>query len=241
MTPLKYSSIKKNAELIKISCKESGIAKKHMAEFIEKSQNYAWTSESPSWASHLHSGTFSALANFVRKLHLEIRGTRSNMQLREPQTMRQRYTDSSSVAASTALSDCFPSMKNFHVEISYEPSSEIFGKENPHSNIFVIPVHWYKSVYLRGIAGVKAGDGARFVLSAKPLTLNRLERENIKAYKCRTLRRHMRMNSLHTQWVMRYSVDNLSGVTAAHTEFSNCESLLKRRIRDTVDGILDAL
>lgn len=241
MHPHKYNSIKKNAELIKISCEECGIDKKHMAEFVEKSQNYAWTSDAPSWASHLHSGTFSALANFIRKLHLEIRNARNNMQSRDPQTMRQRYTDSSSVAASTTLSSCFPSMKNFHVEVSYKPSSEIHGKENPYANMFVIPVHWYRSVYSKGISGVKAGDGARFVLSAKPLTLHRLERDHVKAYKCRTLRRHMRTNSLHTEWVMRYSVDDLSDVTAAHTQFSNCESLLKRRIRDKVDSMLDAL
>ena len=120
-------------------------------------------------------------------------------------------------------------------------------REHPHSGVFVIPVHWYKSVYARGIASLKAGDGARFVLSAKPLTLDRLERHHIKAYKCRTVSRYMRAVSINNEWVMRYSVDgydvsdNLGAVTSVHKDFGSCERLLKRRIRDRVDSVLDAL
>lgn len=241
MTPLRYHSIKKNAELIKLVCDECEIPKKYMPEFIQRASNYAWSSDTPSWASHMHSKSFTALAQFVLKLHTQITETRNKMKSPEHQTMRQRYSDSSSVQASTELKSCFPSIRSFHFEISGRPIDEIMGREHPYSGLFVIPVHWYKSVYAKGIASVKAGDGARFVLSAKPFVLERLERDHVKAYKCRTVRWHMRLTSVHTEWVMRYSVDDLSSVTAAHKDFGSCESLLNRRIRAKVDSMLDAL
>jgi len=241
MTPLRYHSIKKNAELIKLVCDECKIPKKDMPEFIERAVNYVYSSDTPSWASHMHSGSFTALAQFVLKLHTQITETRINMKSSKPQTMRQRYGDSSIVQASTELRSCFPSIRSFHFEISTKPIDEIMGREHPYSGLFLIPVHWYKSVYAKGIASVKAGDGARFVLSAKPFVLERLERDHVKAYKCRTVRRHMHLTSVHNEWVMRYSVDDLSSVTAAHKDFSSCESLLNRRIRAKVDSMLDAL
>jgi hypothetical protein len=242
MTPLRYHSIKKNAELIKLVCDECKIPKKDMLEFIQKAISYAYSSDTPSWASHMHSGSFAALAQFVLKLHTQITETRTKMKSSEPQTMRQRYSDSSIVQASTELKRCFPSIRSFHFEISTKPINEIMGREHPYYGLFVIPVHWYKSVYARGIASVKAGDGARFVLSAKPFVLERLERDHIRAYTCRTVKRpNRRVTLVQNEWVMRYSVDDFSSVTAAHKDFSSCESLLKRRIRDKVDSMLDAL
>lgn len=241
MTPLRYLSIKRNAELIKLACDECNIPKENMAEFMQRAGNFAWAYDTPRWASHMHIGSFVALAMFVRKLHSEIIDARTALKSCDPQTMRQRYTDSSSVQASIELKRCFPSLRRFHIDVSSRPSSEIHGKENPYENAFVIPVHWYRSVFSRGIASVNGGSGARFVLSAKPFNLQRLERDHIKAFQCRTVARHKGICSVQNEWVMRYSVDDLSDVMAVHNSFSNCESLLNRRIRDKVDRMLDAL
>ena len=96
-----------------------------------------------------------------------------------------------------------------------------------------IPISWGKAVYSESIATVKAGDGERFVLRAKKKNLTRLSKQGIVAYACETLKVYRGEATIENAWVLKYEAPD-DTILATHTEFSRAESLLNRRIKDTV-------
>jgi len=96
-----------------------------------------------------------------------------------------------------------------------------------------IPVTWGKRVYDQGIDNVKAGDGMRFIMDAKERKLDRLNDIGIRAFSVVALKVKNKEAEYDNAWVMKYETSG-DPVTAIQAEFSKCESLITRRIKDTV-------
>jgi len=96
-----------------------------------------------------------------------------------------------------------------------------------------IPVTWGKRVYDQGIDNVKAGDGMRFIMDAQERKLDRLNNIGIRAFSVVALKVKNKEAEFDNAWVMKYETSG-DPVTAIQTEFSKCESLITRRIKDTV-------
>lgn len=96
-----------------------------------------------------------------------------------------------------------------------------------------IPVTWGKRVYDKGIDNVKAGDGMRFIMDAQERKLDRLNRVGIRAFSVMALKVKNKEAEFDNAWVMKYETSG-DPVTAIQSEFSKCESLITRRIKDTV-------
>jgi len=96
-----------------------------------------------------------------------------------------------------------------------------------------IPVTWGKRVYDKGIDNVKAGDGMRFVLDAKERKLERLNDIGIRAFSAAVIKVKNKQAEIENAWVMSYETSD-DPVLAVQTEFNKCESLMRRRIKDTV-------
>ena len=68
---------------------------------------------------------------------------------------------------------------------------------------------------------------------AKKKNLTRLSKQGIVAYACETLKVYRGEATIENAWVLKYKAPD-DTILATHTEFSRAESLLNRRIKDTV-------
>ena len=101
-------------------------------------------------------------------------------------------------------------------------------------------------MYDNDIEIVEGGKQRHFILNANPFNLNRLTRENIQAYSCKSLTVRRNRNQygspheaeMHDGYVMTYWVGG-KRISAIHHDFGRTESLLRRRIQDTVMKRLD--
>jgi len=100
-----------------------------------------------------------------------------------------------------------------------------------------IPVTWSRAVGDKNIATVNDGKLVHLVLRAKERKLDRLNGEDIKAYKCLSMTGNNGKLQLHDVWVMHWS-NGTSTITALNTEFAKAESLLRRRIKKAVTDVL---
>jgi hypothetical protein len=145
------------------------------------------------------------------------------------------------------LDSAFRTWSNYTVSalVEYRDHQEIPDRDKNNPEI-VIPIHWKKSVYDNDIEIVEGGKQRHFILSASPFNLNRLTRDNIEAYGCKSLTvRRDRSNygsshtaEIHDGYVMTYWVGG-KRISAIHQDFGRTESLLRRRIQDTVMKRLD--
>lgn len=102
---------------------------------------------------------------------------------------------------------------------AFERKTSYFGDHS-----LGIPAGWHYSVYDRGIASVRGGDGPRFIMSAKPRTSPQLDNE---LYEVVALKRDVgKQLFLEDGWVAK--ADN---ITAYATDFKKAQNLLNRRVR----------
>jgi len=163
-----------------------------------------------------------------------VRGHRSKAKYVEDKSAIKKAIESNGVWATSELNQAFPSRG---WEVRCERGSKPYvekqtGRYGSNFNVD-IPLGWGKTVYAEGIATVKAGDGERFVMSATKKDFARLIKDGVVAYECNTLRAYRDDATIEKGWVLKYETYD-DTILATHQEFSRAESLLKRRIKDTV-------
>ena len=168
-----------------------------------------------------------------------IKTHREKAQYREDRTELQKAAQANKVWATSELNQLFPS-KGWEVNCHkfnkpyVEKRTGTYGVQ---SFIVDIPIGWGMSVYEQNIATVKGGDRKRFVMSARKKNYARLAKDGIIAYDCQVLKVHNDEATMENAWVFKYETPT-DMILATHKEFSRAESLLNRRIKDTVVGEL---
>ena len=146
----------------------------------------------------------------------------------------------SEVCVRSIVGTNFPKLKVDHVVAKKTVDEYI---ERKHSAYFgtsyniTIPITWLRTVGDKDIAMVDDGRLTHLVLQAKERKLDRLNGEDIKAYKCLSMTGNNGIPHLHDTWVMHWSNDTTS-ITALKKDFSKAENLLRRRIKKAVTDVL---
>lgn len=167
-----------------------------------------------------------------------IKTHREKAQYVEDRTELQKTAGDNKVWATSELNQLFPS-KGWEVtchKFNKPYVEKQTGSYNP-SFIVDIPIGWGHRVYEESIATVRGGDRERFVMSARKKNYARLAKDGIVAYDCKVLKVHNDEATMEDAWVFKYETPT-DMILATHKEFSRAESLLNRRIKDTVVGEL---
>jgi len=212
-------------------------SKKYLAQnpdqFAWKSHDYPHAPEAFNYLPQEDVGVASRYGYQLFKRIRELR--RINREVDTPKTTIQKSKEASQLNAQTSLNSAFPSI-SWNVEpfmrgdISVEKERGAYGS---FKYVVGVPVTWNRKVYDNGIAAVKAGDGMRFVLDAKERKLERLNDMGIRAFSTAVLKIKNKEAEIENAWVMSYETSD-DPVLAVQPEFSKCESLMRRRIKDTV-------
>ena len=156
----------------------------------------------------------------------------------ENRTELQKAAEANKVWASSELNQLFPS-KVWEVNCHKFNKPYVEKQTGRYVDAFNVDISigWGVSVYEESIASVKAGDGERFVMSARKKNYARLAKDGIVAYDCQVLKVRNGEATMEDAWVLKYETPT-DMILATHKEFSRAESLLNRRIKDTVVGEL---
>ena len=213
----------------------NGFSHSERAKFTFNNTQFTWKrfdyDGMPTTFSDMESGDTSTVCRYITYLHRNIRAIRQEMKTVPDNSAIGKAVEHTRIWLESVLSKAFPS-KNFTVECDRHSS---FSLQQPsmHQPIEVgVSMLWTKKVYSLGISTVEAGDGKRVILDAKERKLTRLTRDGIRAFECRALKVYKGKADLDTSWVFLYDCEE--PVTAIHQNFGRAESLIKRRIKDTV-------
>ena len=156
----------------------------------------------------------------------------------ENRTELQKAAEANKVWASSELNQLFPS-RGWEVNCHKFNKPYVEKQTGRYVDAFNVDISigWGVSVYEENIASVKAGDGERFVMSARKKNYARLAKDGIVAYDCQVLKVRHGEATMEDAWVLKYETPT-DMILATHKEFSRAESLLNRRIKDTVVGEL---
>ncbi len=156
----------------------------------------------------------------------------------ENRTELQKAAEANKVWASSELNQLFPS-RGWEVNCHKFNKPYVEKQTGRYTDVFNVDISigWGVSVYEENIASVKAGDGERFVMSARKKNYARLAKDGIVAYDCQVLKVRNGEATMEDAWVLKYETPT-DMILATHKEFSRAESLLNRRIKDTVVGEL---
>ena len=182
--------------------------------------------------------TINPIIQYGRNFLNLIKDHRKKAKYVEDRTALQKAAEANKVWATSELNQLFPS-KGWEVKchkFSKPYVEKQTGRYNDSFNVD-ISVGWGVSVYEESIATVKAGDGERFVMSARKKNYARLAKDGIVAYDCQVLKVRNGKATMEDAWVLKYETPT-DMILATHKEFSRAESLLNRRIKDTVVGEL---
>ena len=242
MNAKKYLGIRKNAWAIQQLMDIIGVPSVCRKLFIEKVDDLAAAKiATPEYISHVDPQLLNSLSKTISELKDEIQERRRILRFIETHTVRSRNREASLIHATDKIRKTWKSANAcILVDVIDEPLRKFIGEEI--SGYYVkVPIYWFKSVHQNKISVVQGGDGPRFILSAKRYPLKRLEEDGFKVYKVRALKYRKRTAEVNDEYVMYYSPDDTTNVTAVHQNFGRCESLIQRRIRDTVDRTLGGL
>ena len=137
--------------------------------------------------------------------------------------------------ACVALETTFPSMRWSVVpskQVSFEYRNSYYG-----DNTVGVRITWDRKVKQKHIEVVKAGDGFRFIMDADEVELRRLKDEGIRAYKVKALKVKHKQGEIEEGWVLAYEYDDKI-ISAFNVELGRAESLINRRIKDTIEKLL---
>jgi hypothetical protein len=201
-------------------------------------KQYSWkdiTPYSPASFNAIPSEDAAVAQRYGAHLLKRIQDLRANRKYVPPmQTVIEKAREATKINGVSSLNDAFPSIT---WEVSPYTSGSMYceklrGVYGVQYEIG-IPVTWGKRVYEQGIDNVKAGDGMRFIMDAQERKLDRLNDIGIRAFSVVALAVKHKEAMYDNAWVMKYETSG-EPVTAIQAEFSKCESLITRRIKDTV-------
>ena len=235
-----YEAIRYLSKMIDGYFEGHGFCDRGKKEISDNPEQFGWKSHdyphAPEAFKYLPQEDVATAARYGMQLFKRIRDLRRiNREVDTPKTTIQKSKDASQLNAQTSLNSAFPSI-SWDVEpfmrgdISVEKGRGTWGSSK---YVVGVPVTWNKKVYDNGIAEVKAGDGMRFVMDAKERKLERLNDIGIRAFSAAVLKVKNKQAEIENAWVMSYETSD-DPVLAVQTEFNKCESLMRRRIKDTV-------
>ena len=97
---------------------------------------------------------------------------------------------------------------------------------------------WNSTVYQKNIEVVHSGKGPRFILQAKERMIERLNEDNISAYKCKALYVYNGRLEGEDLWVLKGSGYS-ENIIACGEDFLMTERLLQRRVRKAVMAAME--
>ena len=243
-----YFAIKRMSKALGLFFKAHEFSDENIKSFAYNPNQFEWKSfdypDAPRGLKELpvEDANFCARygANLIRQLRRlrKIQGVDDN-----PKTIIQKSKDVSRIYAECALKECFPSM---HWEIRPVMSGNFYVERErrdygQHAWVVTVPITWHRAVNSKGLSIAAAGDGSRFIMDVKPRDLSRLTDQGIYAYEVVAVKAKNKKAEMETGWLMNYPTGSQvemrsfeTDVRAYHKEFSRCESLLRRRIRDKV-------
>ena len=236
-----YFAIKRMSKALGLFFKAHEFSDENIKNFTYNPNQFEWKSfdypDAPRGLKELpvEDANFCARygANLIRQLRRlrKIQGVDDN-----PKTIIQKSKDASRIYAECDLKECFPSMRweirpvmsgNFYVERERLD----YGQ---HVWVVTVPITWHRAVSSKGLSTAVAGDGNRFIMDVKLRDLSRLTDQGMYAYEVVAVKAKNKKAEMETGWLMSYPTGSDTDVRAYHKEFSRCESLLRRRIKDKV-------
>lgn len=243
-----YFAIKRMSKALGLFFKAHEFSDENIKNFTYNPNQFEWKSfdypDAPRGLKELPMEDANFCARYGANLIRQLRRLRKVQGVDDtPKTIIQKSKDTSRVYAECALKECFPSMR-WHIRpvmsgnLYVERERQDYGQ---YDWVVTVPITWYRKVNSEGLSIAAAGDGNRFIMDVKPRDLSRLSDQGIYAYEVVAVKAKNKRAEMETGWLMNYPTGSQvhmrsfeTDVRAYHKEFSRCESLLKRRIRDKV-------
>lgn len=233
-----YLRIKQLKANIKVFLMVNGFSPEERKKISENPHQYQWKSfdydGAPFGLAILPESQMRLTAKYGGGLFISLRQIRDRMKSGTIQkSVIDKAMEATELYASTELKIMFPSM-SWYVTSSLNDGVSAGLQKSYMSDVDVhLPVTWTKKIYEKGIAQVRAGDGMRFVMDSQERKLSRINDDGIKVWSVVAMKIKRKKPDIENGWVMKYKTSD-GAVLAYQKDFSRCESLLRRRIKDTV-------
>lgn len=236
-----YFAIKRMSKALGLFFKAHEFSDENIKNFTYNPNQFEWKSfdypDAPRGLKELPMEDANFCARYGANLIRQLRRLRKIQGVDDtPKTIIQKSKEASRIYAECDLKACFSSMRwqvrtvmsgNLYVERERQD----YGQ---YDWVVTVPITWHRAVSSKGLSIAAAGDGNRFIMAVKPRDLSRLTDQGIFAYEVVAVKAKSKKAEMETGWLMSYPTGSETDVRAYHKEFSRCESLLRRRIRDTV-------
>jgi hypothetical protein len=233
-----YLRIKQLKANIKVFLTVNGFSPEETKKISENPHQYQWKNfeydGAPFGLTILPEGLMRLSVKYGGDLFISLHNIKGRMKSGTMQkTVIDKAMEATELYASTELKSAFPSM-SWYVTSSLNSGVSANKQRSYTSDIDVhLPVTWSKKIYDKGIALVKAGDGMRFIMNSQERKLSRVNDDGIRAWSVVSMKVKGKQPYMENGWVMRYKTSD-GAILAYQKDFSRCESLLRRRIKDTV-------
>ena len=232
-----YLRIKQLKANIKVFLTVNGFSPEEKRKISENPHQYQWKNfeyeDAPFGLKILPEGQMRLAAKYAGGLFISLHTIKERMKSGNIQkTVTDKAMEATELYASTELKRAFPSM--FWYVTSSLSGGGSANLQNPHTDADVhLPATWAKKIYDNGIALVRAGDGMRFIMNSQERKLSRINDDGIRVWSVVAMKVKGKKPDIEAGWVMRYETSD-GAILSYQKEFSRCESLLRRRIKDTV-------
>jgi len=239
-----YAASQMASEYLEWSFKMLHFTVEQRRQFCERPQDFCYgnveSEHKPHFAHFVSMGFTGGIYHSLYAALEEVREARGRLAKRDEANIFTQARLNSEVSVRSLLALAFPKLKVDYIIAKNTVDDYIERKQSSYFGVsynITIPVTWSRAVGDKDIATVNDGKLVHLVLRAKERKLDRLNGEDIKAYKCLSMTGNNGNPQLHDTWVMHWS-NGTSTITAVNTEFAKAESLLRRRIKKAVTDVL---
>jgi len=233
-----YLRMKQLKANIKVFLTVNGFSVEEIKKISENPHQYQWKNfdyeDAPFGLKILSEGQMRLSAKYAGGLFISLHTIKERMKSGNIQkTVTDKAMEATELYASTELKRAFPSMF-WYVTSSLSGGVSANLQKSYMSDVDVhLPATWAKKIYDKGIALVRAGDGMRFIMNSQERKLSRINDDGIRVWSVVAMKVKGKKPDIEAGWVMRYETSD-GAILSYQKEFSRCESLLRRRIKDTV-------
>ena len=238
------SALRENASFTYKQLKLPPDATKRLADF-SRENSYISSRSASEVESFVNSETAKILTSQFGRCVYEIHSMRKMIRAIDKKSGLDDARDESKSNAYRAFTKAFPSAKvNTFCDANEETSCrEMYNYDDRivegGADVYV-PVSWNKKIYQQGISVVQAGDGPRFILDSKERKIKRLNREYIRCWAVRAVKRKHKICTVENAIVMKYDAGG-DVVLSIADNWGSAEKLIQRRIKETALNVLEAL
>jgi len=239
-----YRSMKVAENYLDASFKMLGFTTQQRKHFCESPQDFRYGDTphdcKPSFTKFTSAGFDQGVFHSLYAALEEVRERRGRLAKVNDTNVFSQAKLNSEVCVRSIIETQFPKLRVDHVVAKKTVDEYI---ERKHSAYFgtsyniTIPITWSRTVGDKNIATVDDGRLTHLVLQAKERKLDRLNSDDIKAYKCLSMTGNGGNPKLHDVWVMHWD-NGTTSITALKQDFSKAENLLRRRIKKAVTDVL---